>query len=279
MLITSVSDLLLSIPTAQGTEWAAIEPFVKAADRHTKSTLTGVDLYNYIEGLSTDTNSLKDDLRNIIAYKAYKSAIPFVDLIQTQNGFGVVSNANIAPASKERVERLMSQCEQQLDTATDMLILQISAVPAALAEWTKFGSFEELTNCIFQTGIDFCKSAKSENLKREAFLAAKNDILSFQYSEIAEVISIAFMDELIIQVRSNALTLPNTKIVRKLKPILGLLAQLKGEEAEDLLGQLANLLDNNLSSYATYAGSSEYALKIAPKYQNKQTDSTFFFGM
>jgi hypothetical protein len=45
------------------------------------------------------------------------------------------------------------------------------------------------------------------------------------------------------------------------------------------LRQLANLLDKNLSSYATYAGSSEYALKIAPKYQNKQTDSTFFFGM
>ena len=279
MLITSVSDFLLSIPTAQGTEWAAIEPFVKAADRHTKSTLTGVDLYNYIEGITSDTNSLQDELRNIIAYKAYKSAIPFVDLIQTQNGFGVVSNANIAPASKERVERLMAQCDQQLDTATDMLILQISAVPAALSEWTKFGGFEELTNCIFQTGIDFCKYAKSETLKREAFLAAKNDLVSFQDTEIAEVISQAFMDELISQIHSNTLSLPNTKIIRKLKPILGLLAQHKEEEAKELLGQMANLLDNNLSIYATYAKSSEYAIKIAPKYQNKQTDSTFFFGM
>ena len=279
MLITSVSDFLKSIPTAQGTEWAAIEPFVKAADRHTKSTLTGVDLYNYIDGLTTDTNSLQDELRNIIAYKAYKSAIPFVDLIQTQNGFGVVSNANIAPASKERVERLMSQCDQQLDTATDMLILQISAVPAALAEWTKFGGFEELTNCIFQTGIDFCKYAKPETLKREAFLATKNDLVSFQNTEIAEVISVAFVDELVSQVRTNGLTLPNTKIVRKLKSILGLFAQQKDEEAEELLRQLANLLDSNLSTYATYAKSPEYALKIAPKYLNKQTDSTFFFGM
>jgi len=279
MLITSISDFLKSIPTAQGTEWAAIEPFVKAAERHTKSSLTGVDLYNYIEGITSNTNLLQDELRNIIAYKAYKSAIPFVDLIQTQNGFGVVSNTNIAPASKERVERLIAQCEQQLDTATDMLILQISAVPAALAEWTKFGGFEELTNCIFQTGIDFCKYTKSENLKRGTFLAAKNDLLSFQYSEIAEVISIAFMDELVSQVRTNTLTLLNSKIVRKLKPILGLLTQHKVEEAEELLGQLANLLDNNLSSYVIYAGSSEYAIKIAAKYQNKQTDSTYFFGL
>lgn len=279
MLITSVSDFLKSIPTAQGTEWAAIEPFVKAADRHTKSTLTGVDLYNYIEGITTDTNSLQDELRNIIAYKAYKSAIPFVDLIQTQNGFGVVSNANIAPASKERVERLMAQCDQQLDTATDMLILQISAVPAALAEWIKFSGLEELTNCIFQTGIDFCKYAKSETLKREAFLATKNDLLSFQDTQIAEVISMEFMDELVSQVRTSTLTLPNTKIVRKLKSILGLFSQQKEEEAEELLRQLANLLDSNLSNYATYASSSEYAIKIAPKYLNKQTDSTFFFGM
>lgn len=87
------------------------------------------------------------------------------------------------------------------------------------------------------------------------------------------------MDELVSQVRTNGLTLPNTKIVRKLKPILGLFAQQKEEEAKELLGQLANLLDNNHLIYATYAGSSEYALKIAAKYQNKLTDSTFFFGM
>ncbi|MFZ4726885.1 MAG: DUF6712 family protein [Paludibacter sp.] len=279
MLINNLSDFLLSIPTAQGTEWAAIEPFVKAADRHTKSTLTGVDLYSFIEGIISDTNSLQDELRNIIAYKAYKSAIPFVDLIQTQNGFGVVSNANIAPASKERVERLIAQCDQQLDTATDMLILQISAVPAALAEWTKFGGFEELTNCIFQTGIDFCKYVKSDNLKRKTFLAAKNDLLFFQNSEIAEVISFDFMDELMNQIRTNTLTLPNSKIVRKLKPILGLLVLQKNEEAEKLLLYLANLLDYSLSSFTTYANSPEYAMKIAPKYLNKQTDSTFFFGM
>jgi hypothetical protein len=279
MLINNLSDFLKSIPTAQGTEWAAIEPFVKAADRHTKSNLTGVNLYSFIEGITSDTNSLQDELRNIIAYKAYKNAIPFVDLIQTQNGFGVVSNTNIAPASKERVERLIAQCEQQLDTATDMLILQISAVPAALSEWTKFSGFEELTNCIFQTGIDFCKYEKSDTLKRKTFLAAKNELLFFQNSEIAEVISFDFMDELMSQIRSNTLTLPNSKIVRKLKPILGLLVQQKDEEAEKLLRQLANLLDYSLSSFATYANSPEYAMKIAPKYLNKQTDSTFFFGM
>lgn len=279
MLITTVPEFLKSIPTAQGTEWAAIEPFVKLADIHTKSTLTGPDLYAYIESLSTDTNSLQDQLRNIIAYKAYKSAIPFVDLIQTPNGFGVVNNANISPASKERVERLMAHCDQQLDTATDMLILQLSTVPTALAEWTKFVGFEELTNCIFQTGIDFCNYGKFGNLKREAFLKTKNDLLSFQDTEIAEIISLDFVSEIINQIRSNTLTLPNTKVLRKLKSILGMFVQQKNEEAKELLGQLANLLDSILSSYATYAGSPEYALKIAPKYSNKQADSTFFFGI
>lgn len=44
----------------------------------------------------------------IAAYDAFHRAIPHLDVILTPNGFGIVSNSNIAPASKERVERLMA---------------------------------------------------------------------------------------------------------------------------------------------------------------------------
>ena len=44
-------------------------------------------------------------------------AIPQLDLILTPNGFGIVSNQNIAPASKERIERLLISLEKTRDDA------------------------------------------------------------------------------------------------------------------------------------------------------------------
>lgn len=44
--------------------------------------------------------------KNIVAHHAYNMAVPTLDLVLTPNGFGVVSNSNIAPASRERVAEL-----------------------------------------------------------------------------------------------------------------------------------------------------------------------------
>lgn len=39
--------------------------------------------------------------------QAFHNAIPSLDLVLTPNGFGIVSNTNVVPASKERIERLL----------------------------------------------------------------------------------------------------------------------------------------------------------------------------
>ena len=58
----------------------------------------------------------------IIACEAFRRSVPSLDLILTPNGFGVVSNNNVAPASKERVERLMASLGDQRDKAITALI-------------------------------------------------------------------------------------------------------------------------------------------------------------
>ena len=47
-------------------------------------------------------------MARIVAFDAFRNAVPHLDLILTPNGFGIVNNSNIAPASKERVERLIA---------------------------------------------------------------------------------------------------------------------------------------------------------------------------
>ena len=282
-IINSIEDFVLSIPTAQGTEWEAIEPFVLAADDFIKSTLTGSDLYNYISPLTDDANKLKSTLSNIIAFRAYREAIPFVDLIQTSNGFGVVSNANVAPASKERVERLMAQCEHQLDSATDMLVFKVMGDGSAQAEWSKFSQFEQLTNCLFLTGIDFVEYSSDSSLaslKRKAFISSKNKMLTVQTTILSTAISQLFLDELILQNRTSTVTTDNRGILNNCKSVLCRAIEEKENshnEVKKLLNHIAYQLEKQIDKYPTYAASQEYALKIAPKYVNKQSDPVYFF--
>lgn len=58
----------------------------------------------------------------IIACEAFRRSVPSLDLILTPNGFGVVSNNNVAPASKERIERLIASLRDLRDKAITALL-------------------------------------------------------------------------------------------------------------------------------------------------------------
>lgn len=67
-------------------------------------------------------------LTAIAAHQALAEAIPSLDLVQTVNGFAVVSNQNLAPASKERVERLIAAHKAQRDAAINTLLPLLAKV-------------------------------------------------------------------------------------------------------------------------------------------------------
>lgn len=276
MLINNLEDFLKCIPTAEGSEWSALEPFANSADATIKMLLVGSDLYDYVEALE-DGHELKTTLSNLISAQLYKNAIPFVDLIQTNNGFAVISNTNHAPASKERVERLILWCEQSIGEQTDLLIMQVMNTEAALVEWTKFKGFKTLTNCIFLTGIDFASYSKYST--RADFLKIKPSLLASQKNDLSEALSIDYVAELVGQIRTNTLTELNEHVVESCKLILAKYAEKEEHEAKELLTQIVVMMEKKLTDYPTYAASAEYALKIAPKYENKATDPTFFFGI
>lgn len=68
------------------------------------------------------TNKLLHYARMAVAAEAMLHVVPQLDLVLTPNGFGVVSNTNIAPASKERVERLLLSLEKMRDDTLAVLL-------------------------------------------------------------------------------------------------------------------------------------------------------------
>lgn len=70
-------------------------------------------------------------LAAVAVHRALADAIPSLDLVQTVNGFAVVSNQNLAPASRDRVDRLIAAHRSQCDTAINTLMPLLAAIP----EW------------------------------------------------------------------------------------------------------------------------------------------------
>ena len=82
---------------------AKIAPFVSSAEQWIISTFTSMEGMRQI-CLLDDGTPIKVTVERAVVCEAMRTAIPSLDIVITPNGFGVVSNQNIAPASKERVE-------------------------------------------------------------------------------------------------------------------------------------------------------------------------------
>ncbi len=71
-----------------------------------------------------------DIFEKIVVYHAFLSAIPSLDLILTPNGFGIVNTPTIAPASRERIERLQHAIEALRDASVEQLLHHLASVEA-----------------------------------------------------------------------------------------------------------------------------------------------------
>lgn len=134
-LITTDEQLRLLIPNVLATvegEPTLIEklyPYLETAEQWAIDTFVPEAIFNEIaESDSSGPNErFRYPLEKLVVCHAYMTAIPSLDLVLTPNGFGIVSNQNIVPASRERVDALITSLESQRDAAIEALILRLSS--------------------------------------------------------------------------------------------------------------------------------------------------------
>ena len=133
-LITTDEQLRLLIPNVLATvegEPTLIEklyPYLETAEQWAIDTFVPEAIFNEIaEADSFGPNErFRYPLEKLVVCHAYMTAIPSLDLVLTPNGFGIVSNQNVVPASRERVDALITSLESQRDAAIEALILRLS---------------------------------------------------------------------------------------------------------------------------------------------------------
>lgn len=292
-MIATIDDFIKYIPTARGTYFEDIFPFLEEAKRWLEQDFFGNNLLSSIEAKGDITNE-KQIVDSIICLKAYSSAIPFLDVVQTPNGFAVVSNTNQAPASKERVERLLKFVNERLYFHMDSLIEIVEADSDSLNKWELSAKFKKLTDLVYWSGseaIRYCgdisKSFAGNDYKNAPTInynipyldlqRLRSIIIGYQYQEISSYISRDYFDELINKRRSGAFTPQESEEMNSLKMIVALFLRGESFKAEEQLKLVVNSMVNKIDLYPTYAKSKEYEMKILQRYQNLEEDPTYFF--
>lgn len=229
----------------------------------------------------TESDTLIDLAQKQISSQAAYHALPQLDLILTPTGFGIVSNQNLAPASKERVAALREQLRLDKSLYRDQLLFRLLEDSPQYRSTTYA---HDLISTLLYTPTHLrrygVKQQGQPTFDEEA--QALRPQLTLAEESLTSLISPQLYDHLLEQLR---LTQPSHLATEQ--PTLALLiersrrylALFLSQPAPHALTRLARLLLDTVRQghYEEYLNSNTYAAQVAPRYQNQQTDRTYFF--
>lgn len=275
MILSNLEQFQKAMPTAIALEnWSDIETYAESAELWIHNEVLGKTLYTVINADSFADETILRLCRNIIANHAFYEAIPFLDLVLDNNGFGVVSNKNLAPASKERVERLMQQCLKRRDSETENIIALLEADSTYHDDWKGSPSYSMLSDCLITTAAELKRYANWDGTRAE-FLRQKPDLVMLTRKKINPIISKNYVDELIEKQRDNDLSSADLEVLDSVKYALGAFISRNNHVGATIVTEALNVINTNLQLYPTYTASSEYKARTTPGYENSADSSVF----
>lgn len=215
---------------------------------------------------------LRRYLVGIVCSMAFWDAIPQLDLVLTNTGFGVVSNSNVAPASADRVAALRTQMRRQglgyLEEALD--VLRTFDVPEK----------SKLCGRFFRTLFWKAEHLHVFGIPSPTFddLAAKQPQIETAQTHLAKIISPEQLSAL-IRAEASASTTGLQSILISMCRVLCVYAT--GTDAAIFNTQRLSILgfmDEHLDEFHEYRDSNTYKAIHFQRYENKAEDPCFFFG-
>ena len=253
-------------------------PFLGMAEKWVCDVFTSEPVFDTICSLAED-NSLRAATTQIVVYEAFRRALPHLDVILTPNGFGIVSNTNIAPASKERIARLLDTLLENRDAAISQVL---SLVPAE-TDWlsTEQGKFFAAT--MFPNLEVTLRFPKSSESRWKQYLSIREKAIAIEEFFAAQYLSVDLMDVLRSEVQSEQYrSMLHQKICRILKAVEIRCLQSTDPTAwmhfeHDALFNIVNTIKENPEEFPEWHTSSTAELYNPPVFENKKESKGFWF--
>jgi hypothetical protein len=283
MILTTIDQFTGAVPTAVGVDnFEDVKPYVDSAELWLKTHILGKNLYDSIiatiessTGPGTDEVLLNFCL-NVIANHAYWDAIPFLDVVHTNQGFAVISAQNKVPASKERVERLRSQCLVRRDNEVENLIDYLEQTTAYHNDWKGSPAYSILSDCLIQTARELEIYAEWTGTRKD-FLKLRPKLIQETINLLEPVFSKDYIEELIEKQRDDDLNGDDLRVSILLKQSLGCIVSGNRDIAEKIASDALRYIDENPVSFPTYFDSSEYSARS--EFYSNSTDDPIFSSL
>lgn len=209
--------------------------------------------------------------------RAAYEAIPSLDLILTDSGFAVVSNQNLAPASRERVAALRESLRQQASDARDLLLIELCKEEA----WRETDQCRTLRETLLWCAMIARRYGLTAPDGRELYAqehSALYPTILAATEACTQLISEEQMQYLLLH-QDDPGESPEIKILTEHCRNYISAAAKGNKSAQHLLGtQIQRFINNNEEALTAYRTSSQYRANHAKRYENKKEDPTFFFG-
>ena len=267
--------------------YKGIKPYLQPAYWRLKNELK-VELMN---------NKCAPYFRRAVYATAAYNALPTLDLVATPNGFGVVSNQNIAPASKERVAAFRESLRQYKSDCKDQCLERYyQEASEGLTDQkvdTKDGGFEYIRispDTILRSGVIYSATVARENgiTMPDGQPVYEEEMRRLEYKLAAADMKI----KKLISGKQFDYEMGAGRFCTKLDIMLRRLAAMYVMQADrrtvkDYENEILDFMeevDNEFPStpaaqrYQYYHASAQRELRKNPvRYENRKEDATYFF--
>lgn len=219
-------------------------------------------------------------LATAICLRAAYNAVPQMDLVLTPTGFGIVSNQNTAPASRERVDALRLQLRRDACQLEDHVLSYLAAHNLMTLRRSRANSLLWTPSLCTLYGI---RTPEGGEVLREEFDAMAT-ALHAASARVVDVISPELYAALVTrQYAADADLTPDTTPTAYGEALLmarQLMAAhvMHGRGIADHTRHLINYIEAHADQLDEYRLSPTYQARHTTQYENKQTDPSFFFG-
>ena len=280
-LITSDEQLRKYIPnlftTARGETpfFDKILPWLDTAERWLFSQFVGDGYADSFLALDV-SEPVRLTAVCVVTHEAMLRAVPSLDLVLTPNGFGIVSNQNVAPASRDRVARLIASLETSRDNSIEQLIGYLFRIE----EWWQSAARQWFTATLFPN-LDLANLCGFTEHRWANYLGLRSNAITIE-TEIAndyvspEQLAVFRNEVFCMDFEFSLQTSQHTSVLQQLRSII--VRMLRGEPTPiQSLRDIVDFMRKNEEQFAEFRHSDTYRLYEPPIFENKKRNHGYFF--
>lgn len=267
-----------------------IQPYIKPAEEQVIRLLGKEqyeeldDYFNYSDEEVAELDALLPYVQRPVVNFAFFMGLSMLNVSIGENGIAVISNQNLAPASKQRTDDLKADLEKAAYDALESLLEFLEEHIDDYPLWEASEAYAYTYQYLINSARRFDELLRI-NRSRLTFLQWRPTMADVELLEIYPMVSKDYCDELKEEIKAGSVSEYNQLVLPYLQKALAYLtASRELDKKYDLTGraylmEAKKLLDANPDNYPTYKASSVYDSTITSYARHENEEDGQFYVM